>query len=1014
MPPFAFLALAFLATLPLSFSALPLPPFVYNISAGPVPDKLNVHLVPHTHDDVGWLKTVDQYYAGTNNSIQKAAVHLILDTVIAALQDDPNRKFVYVEQAFFQRWWREQTPKKQAIVKSLVDAGQLEFINGGWCMHDEATTHYIDMIDQTTLGHRYIKQQFGKVPRIGWQIDPFGHSAVQAYLLSAEMGFDALYFARIDYQDKLKRLNKSSLEMVWQGSKTLGSSAQIFTGVFFDFYGPPTGFDFDIDSTDTPFQDNPLLFDYNVQDRVDAFVSTAQMQASSIRTNHIMWTMGSDFNYQNAHGWYTEMDRFINWVNQDGRVNTFYSTPSLYTDAKYAANETWPLKLGDFFPYADCAHCYWTGYFTSRPALKGYVRMLSSYYLFARQLEVLVGRKSSGPNTDLLAEAMAICQHHDAVSGTEKQHTANDYAKRLSIGSSEAIILVNEALSCLVGTAKTNTCGNTTTVFEQCPLLNLSYCPSAESNFQTGKSLVVVAYNALGWNQTDYIRIPVNSKSIQVTDSGGNVIPSQLLPVSNITKKLRHYYVQAYLGVSSGNPPLYWLVFPVIVPAFGYSSYVVSASNETGSAALSVAEETSKNETKTIGSDKLELRFSGATGHLSEIINTQTKANASIQQAYLFYGGNNGADEQGTDGAYIFRPVSDSPTDVNNSSVPITVLKGPLVQEVWQEFSPWIHQVTRLYKDKDYAEIEFVIGAIPIEDAVGKDVISRLTTNVESADVFYTDSNGRDFIKRVRDYRADWDLQVNEPVAGNYYPVNLGMFIKDNNTEFSLLVDRAMGGSSINSGQLELMLHRRLLHDDGRGVGEALNETVCLDSNCEGLTVQGKYFMSIHLVNEGSRWRRLTGQQVYSPLRLAFSSQDEGENWISSHISSSSSMVSGYNLPENVALITLQELDGGNVLLRLAHLYEMDEDVSLSTKAYVDLSKLFASRKITNATELSLSANQEKSAIKPRYIWNVKDSDNESKHPIRGGPIDPTNLRVELGPMEIRTFLLNFAQLSDL
>lgn len=33
-----------------------------------------------------------------------------------------------VEQAFFQRWWSEQTPDRQALTKTLVANGQLEFI----------------------------------------------------------------------------------------------------------------------------------------------------------------------------------------------------------------------------------------------------------------------------------------------------------------------------------------------------------------------------------------------------------------------------------------------------------------------------------------------------------------------------------------------------------------------------------------------------------------------------------------------------------------------------------------------------------------------------------------------------------------------------------------------------------------------------------------------------------------------------------------------------------------------
>jgi hypothetical protein len=66
------------------------------------------------------------------------------------------------------------------------------------------------MIDQMTIGLRWIKQTFGVVPTIGWHIDPFGHQNSQAAMFS-QIGFDAWFFARIDIQDKSLRMTKKAL-----------------------------------------------------------------------------------------------------------------------------------------------------------------------------------------------------------------------------------------------------------------------------------------------------------------------------------------------------------------------------------------------------------------------------------------------------------------------------------------------------------------------------------------------------------------------------------------------------------------------------------------------------------------------------------------------------------------------------------------------------------------------------------------------------------------------------------
>jgi lysosomal alpha-mannosidase len=47
---------------------------------------------------------------------------------------------------------------------------------------------------------------------------------------------------RVDYQDKDIRGKNKTREMLWQASRNLGISAQLFTGILHNGYGPPDGF----------------------------------------------------------------------------------------------------------------------------------------------------------------------------------------------------------------------------------------------------------------------------------------------------------------------------------------------------------------------------------------------------------------------------------------------------------------------------------------------------------------------------------------------------------------------------------------------------------------------------------------------------------------------------------------------------------------------------------------------------------------------------------------------------
>ncbi|XP_069460402.1 lysosomal alpha-mannosidase-like isoform X2 [Ambystoma mexicanum] len=910
------------------------------------PGFLNVHLVPHTHDDVGWLKTVDQYFYGARNAKQHAGVRYILDSVISQLLSDPTKRFIYVEIAFFARWWALQTESKKESVKGLVNEGRLEFINGGWCMNDEASTHYSAIIDQMTLGFQFLQDTFGECgkPRVAWHIDPFGHSREQASLF-AQMGFDGYFFGRLDYQDKANREKLREMEMIWRASASLAPpAADLFTGVLPNGYNPPRLLCWDQLCTDQPIMDVKDLEDYNVDFVVDHFLNVAALQQIN----------GS-------------------------KVNVLYSTPSCYLWGLHQSNLTWSVKTDDFFPYADGPHQFWTGYFTSRPAFKRYERMTNNFLQVCNQLEVLAEAKATdGPyglgDSSVLKRAMGVAQHHDAITGTAQQHVSDDYAKRLAEGRSSCQVLINNALSSLIG-SKEN--------FVFCDYLNISVCPLTENS----TTFIVYLYNPLGRTVTWNVRLPVSGAAYQVTDPAGHSVTNQVIPVSEFTRAVRR---------DKGTAPSE-LLFLAFVPPLGFTTYNVTRLSGQASSPREQKSDRVGNTPLQIENEHIRVLFDPNTGFLCQIENLDKDIRLPLLQNFFWYSASRGTgDFPQVSGAYIFRPNKSDPFPMAAKAT-THVVKGPLVVEVYQNFSSWCSQVVRLYPGQKFVELEWTVGPIPIDDQWGKEVVSRFETDLDTDGRFYTDSNGREILERRVDYRETWELNKIEPVAGNYYPVTSCIYIKNKKVQLTVLTDRSQGGTSLTNGSLELMVHRRLLADDGRGVEEPLMEP---GEYKDGLMVRGKHLLFLETVEASAELHRPQAQQEFMAPQIVLAPGGGSPCRENQSFRLQFSALNG-ELPPNVHILTLARWDKNSILIRLENQFEKGESGNFSGPVVVDLQGLFSTFNITTLQEMTLGANHVKQSME-RLQWRPRGAPGGT---FQKPAVDLDPTAVTLQPMEIRTFL---------
>jgi len=362
--------------------------------------------------------------------------------------------------AFFTKWYKNQTELIKQKVKQLISEKRFEFINGGYVMHDEATSYYQHTIDQMRLGLLFLKQEFDYVPEVAWFIDPFGHSASNAYILS-KMGFKKIVLVRIDYKDKEARKANKSLEFYWVPFGRIDESARIFTHVTHDHYNPPAGLE---DFT----SDKELSLGKNeIKMRASKLLESIKNINSKYKHMHHLLMYGDDFTFNKADKNFLNIEKLMKYVNDNEEnlgLRLVYSTPSKYFESVFEQVEDWPqAKNIDFFPYADGEFAYWTGFFSSRPYLKGLIREVGNYLakvsynifdliLNVKGLEAKIqrswfnmGKQEENAKSKLfkdfidkniqklyeLREVLAVCQHHDAVSGTARELVSQDYINML-------------------------------------------------------------------------------------------------------------------------------------------------------------------------------------------------------------------------------------------------------------------------------------------------------------------------------------------------------------------------------------------------------------------------------------------------------------------------------------------------------------------------------------------------------------------------------------------------------
>ena len=157
----------------------------------------SIYLISHSHQDLYWLWGHQESVKMMKDNLRQA---------VAFLKEFPQYRFSQSQTAIYSEI-EKYDPKVFEEIKGFVQDGRFELIGGQRSEGDNNLSSGEATIRSFLIGQRYFQSHFGKMAKVGWLPDNFGHIGQLPQLLNSA-GINSFY---------LNRCNPYSGCFVWEG-----------------------------------------------------------------------------------------------------------------------------------------------------------------------------------------------------------------------------------------------------------------------------------------------------------------------------------------------------------------------------------------------------------------------------------------------------------------------------------------------------------------------------------------------------------------------------------------------------------------------------------------------------------------------------------------------------------------------------------------------------------------------------------------------------------------------------